>query len=216
MKIFAICSVADIDFWKQCFLFSEYIALKFIAIEYLHQNNDQKTTRVLLIPMVFRFMISQRISCFENVSTKSTGNRDPSNMMSLNVLHYTVHTSLLSTHLTYSCSSVPLRVKIGILTECHHWLHLLVQTFHISVVGCLVCTDKYLFICCLYNTTIFIEPIFIYKRFFCHRAAFGRFWLGFCFVGLGKTSASDSVWFPLRPFSWSSSARTRKESRFSW
>ena len=37
-------------------------------------------------------------------------------------------------------------------------------------------------------------------------------------MGAENTSdeASFSVWFPLSPFSWSSSAKTRKESRFSW
>ena len=34
------------------------------------------------------FMICERISCFNNLSTQTTGNGDPSDVIGLNVVHY--------------------------------------------------------------------------------------------------------------------------------
>ena len=74
---------------------------------------------MLLIPVMFRFMLSQRISCFDNLSTQTTGNIDPSDMIGLNVVTYSSPTSLLSTDLANPC---PIRLYIGIsvFTYFHH------------------------------------------------------------------------------------------------
>ena len=74
---------------------------------------------MLLIPVMFRFMLSQRISCFDNLSTQTTGNIDPSDMIGLNVVTYSSPTSLLSTDLANPCPSSFL-MRISIFTDQHH------------------------------------------------------------------------------------------------
>ena len=132
-----------------------------------------------------RFVFCQRISWTENMCTKITRNGDPSNMIRLDVVHYISHASLLSTHLAYPCSSTVLAVWIGIFTDHHHWFHLLVQIFHICVIGCLICVGKCLFICCLLNF-IFNAHNFVHWIFSLSWSVLGRFWLGLLFCWLRK------------------------------
>ena len=144
---------------------------------------------------------------------KNTGNRDSSNMMSLNVWLYIRPTPFLSTHLAYPCSSLAFGTTI--FTERHHWFHLLVQTFHISVVGYFVCKSKHFFTFYLYQF-IFNENIFVHGKLFCSWSVVCWFGLGFLLCWLWRDFCLFSVWFPVRPFSCRSSAKTRKESRFPW
>ena len=115
----------------------------------------------LLIPVVPIFVLCQRISWTENLPTETTRNRDPSNMMNLNVVSDSCPTSFLSTHLAYPSSSIFPFVGIRIFAERHHWFYLLVQTFHISAVSCVVCKDKSLFTFWWLYSSIFIENLFV-------------------------------------------------------
>ena len=83
---------------------------------------------IWIIRMVAGFVSRQCTSWFASFSTNSTRNEDPKDMISFYVAHYTLHASLLSTHLAYSCSSHQISsILVGsrIITEYHHWLHLL-------------------------------------------------------------------------------------------
>ena len=75
---------------------------------------------MLLIPVMFRFMLSQRISCFDNLSTQTTGNRNPSDMIGLNVVHYMLKFSLLSTDLANPCPYSAFLIGINIFAHRHH------------------------------------------------------------------------------------------------
>ena len=102
----------------------------------------------LILPMILRFMSSQWLSWFECFSTKITRNGDSSDVISFNVVLYSSHTSLLSTHLAYSCSTgSSLAVRISIFTEYHHWLHLLVQTLNVCEISCVICERNSCFNC---------------------------------------------------------------------
>ena len=96
---------------------------------------------------MFRFMLNQWISWNACVSTKITRNGDASDVISFNVFNYSIHTSLLSTHLASSCSSPA--VRIFIVTGFHHWLHLLAQNLKVCVISCVICECSSWFKCVL-------------------------------------------------------------------
>ena len=100
--------------WLLCFVFDT------------RRKSITKATTVLLIPVMLSFVFSQCISCFEHLYTKITGDRVPSNVICLNVAHNLRHTSFLSTHLAYPCSSTLCSVRISVFTERNHWPHLLI------------------------------------------------------------------------------------------
>ena len=75
---------------------------------------------MLLIPVMSRFMFPQRISCCDNLSTQTTGNRDPSDMIGLNVVQYKLITSLLSADLAYPCPLAIIFVGIKLFAYFHH------------------------------------------------------------------------------------------------
>ena len=105
------------------------------------------------ITMMYRFMLCQRITWFGCFSTMITWDGDPSDMIWFYVLLYISPTTLLSTHLAYSCLFFNFCVRIGIIAEYNQWLHLFVQTVNVCVVSCAICECNCCFKCGLNNST---------------------------------------------------------------
>ena len=116
-------------------------------------NRQWFLQRSLVISMMYRFMLCQRISWFGCFSTMITWDGDPSDMIWFYVLLYISPTTLLSTHLAYSCLFFNFCVRIGIIAEYNHWLHLFVQTVNVCVVSCAICECNCCFKCGLNNST---------------------------------------------------------------
>ena len=95
-------------------------------------------------------MLSKRVSRFEQLATKTTGNGYPSDMVGLDMALNVGHVSLLSTNFAFSCFSVTYFVSF--FTQRHHGLHLLVQTFHIGAISGVIYESKSLFICCFFKS----------------------------------------------------------------
>ena len=71
-----------------------------------HIYSNCRSHSLSILPIMSRFMLNQWISWTACGSTSITRNGDASDVISFNVFHYILHTSLLSTHLAYSWSSV--------------------------------------------------------------------------------------------------------------
>ena len=150
-----------------------------------------KTSVDEFISVIIRFMIIHRISQRKQFSTITTGKRDPTNMICLDMVLYILHPSLFSTHLTYPC--LAFSKWISVITVFHHRLHLLVQIFKIRFVCCVI--HKRSFIYSLCKSTL-KGKIFFEMKFLCSRIWFGEFWLRIYFVSLFSTS-NDLLWVSL-------------------
>ena len=121
----------------------------------IKQDGVKRQTK-LLIPVMSILMNSQRAPCSEFLSTKTTGNGNPNNIICFKVVSYICPVPLLSAHIANPCLSCAMAI---IIFACrYHWFRLLVQALHTSIVGCLVCKGNCSFTHCFWNFTfIFVQ-----------------------------------------------------------